>query len=159
MSSFFLNIFSGCILHKIKKFFYKLKSFWKHFSSSAKECTPLTISYDLYFLQSLKFGACYITGHWNDFRVKDATLCFHIFFYIPLFFIQKFVFLSFSFIFLTKYRITASEYSPICNRNGDKKLSVELYENRHFSELWVKKPLNTLTDKSILCQRIFSRVL
>ena len=110
MSSFFLNIFSGCILHKIKKLFYKLKSFWKHFSSSAKECTPLTISYDLYFLQSLKFGACYITDHWNDFRVKDATLCFHIFFYIPLFFIQKFVFLSFSFIFLTKYRITASEY-------------------------------------------------
>ena len=120
---------------------------------------PLTISYPLYFLQSLKFGACYITGHWNGFRVKDATLCFHIFFYILLFFIQKFVFLSFSFIFLTKYRITASEYKPIWNRNGDKKLSVELYENRHFSELWVKKPLNTLTDKSILCQRIFSIVL
>ena len=107
----FFCIFSRCIFHKIKKFFCKLEFFWKHFSSSAKECTPLTISYHLYFLRSLKFGACYITGHWNDFRVKDATLIFRIFFYIPLFFIQKFVFLSFSFIFSDKvsnYRIRVS---------------------------------------------------
>ena len=29
------------------------------------------------FSISLKFGACYVTGQWGEFRVKNATLCLH----------------------------------------------------------------------------------
>ena len=29
------------------------------------------------FFASLKFGVCYITGRWDKFRVKNATLCLH----------------------------------------------------------------------------------
>ena len=45
------------------------------------ECELLIISYHLYFLRvSVKFGACYITGQWDKFRVKNATLGLHILF-------------------------------------------------------------------------------
>ena len=55
----------------------------------------------------LKFRAYYITGHWGGFTVKNATLklhklSWHLFF---IFFIKKFVFLSFNFFFLVKYPI------------------------------------------------------
>ena len=43
------------------------------------EFLSLTISYQLYFSAYLKFGACYITGYWCEFRVKNATLCLHTF--------------------------------------------------------------------------------
>ena len=36
----------------------------------------------LHFLPlSLKFGAWYMTGQWDELRIKNATLCFHIFFW------------------------------------------------------------------------------
>ena len=35
---------------------------------------------DIFFV-FLKFRACYITGQWNEFRVKNAFLCFHILFW------------------------------------------------------------------------------
>ena len=64
------------------------------------------------FSAFLKFGVCYITGQWGKFRVKNATLYLHIllwqFFVV---FHQKIcVFLSFSFIFLMKYQISATKY-------------------------------------------------
>ena len=50
------------------------------------------------FFASLKFGACYITGQWGKFRVKNATLCLHNFCGIfLLFFIKKIVFIIFTF--------------------------------------------------------------
>ena len=50
------------------------------------------------FFVSLKFGACYTTGQWSEFRVKNATLCLCIlFFRIFLLSIVIVVFFSFSF--------------------------------------------------------------
>ena len=45
------------------------------------ECVPLTIL--IYFIVSLslKFGACYITGQWSEFKVTNATLCLYILFW------------------------------------------------------------------------------
>ena len=57
------------------------------------EFVPLTISYHLYFLRIFKVEACYITGRWGEFRVKNATLCLHILFW--LFFIKKLCFYIF----------------------------------------------------------------
>ena len=43
-----------------------------------EDCVPLTISHHLYFLHISKFRACYITGQWGEFTVKNATLHLHI---------------------------------------------------------------------------------
>ena len=43
------------------------------------------------FFVSLKFDACYITGEWGEFKVKNTTSCFH----IP--------FLAFTFMFLRPF--------------------------------------------------------
>ena len=32
------------------------------------------------FSTSLKFGACYITGQWDEFKVKNRAYCLHILF-------------------------------------------------------------------------------
>ena len=48
----------------------------------------------------LTFWACYIKGQWSEFKVKNVTLNLQITFWrFLLFFIKKFVFLSFSFLF------------------------------------------------------------
>ena len=44
------------------------------------ECVLLTISYHLYFLCISNVFSTYITGHWGKFTVKNATLCFYIYF-------------------------------------------------------------------------------
>ena len=47
------------------------------------------------FSRSLKFGACYITGQWGEFTVKNTTLCLNtLFLFIFLFFV--FCFFCFS---------------------------------------------------------------
>ena len=53
----------------------------------------------------------YITDRWGELRVKNATLsiCAPIR-HLLLFFIKKVLFLSFSFPFLLKYQIFATEY-------------------------------------------------
>ena len=90
----------------------------QHIDLSHIECVRLR-KYDQYiFSVSLKFGACYITSQWVKFTVKNAIICLHIFFwYFLLFFIIKFVFLSFLFLFLIKSQIFAREYLPIRNLN------------------------------------------
>ena len=45
------------------------------------ECVRLIKWHQYIFSVSLKFGACYITGHWGEFRVKNATICLHILFW------------------------------------------------------------------------------
>ena len=86
---------------------------------------------------SLKFDVCYITGQWEKFRIKNATLGFQILFCIfVLFFIIKFVFLSFSFLFMMKYLVYDEVLDEVFlqqninqskTRIVDQKLSVELY--------------------------------
>ena len=63
----------------------------------------MTISYTYIFFVSLKFGA---------FIVKNATLSLHLVFFGIFWFIspKKIVLLSFSFLFLMKYQISATEY-------------------------------------------------
>ena len=41
----------------------------------------LTKWHQYIFSISLKFVACYITGHWGEFRVKNDTICLHILFW------------------------------------------------------------------------------
>ena len=61
-----------------------------------------------YLSVSLKFGACYITGEWGKFRIKNAFIAF---------FLSKIcVFIIFS-SFLMKYQISSTEYQPVRNRN------------------------------------------
>ena len=53
------------------------------------------------FLRLSKIGACYITGRWGEFRVKNATICLHIlFWYFSVVFHHKIcvfmIFISFS---------------------------------------------------------------
>lgn len=45
------------------------------------QCIPLTISDQVYFLRVTKFGACYNTGQWGEFKIKNAALWFHILFW------------------------------------------------------------------------------
>ena len=64
------------------------------------ERVPLTISYHLYFSIPVKFGACYITGQWGRGRSKQCNSLFtYTFLGFFVVFINKFVFLSFSFFF------------------------------------------------------------
>ena len=64
-----------------------------------KECVPLTVSYHLYFLCISKVWSMLHHRSWGEFRVKNATLCLYIILWYFLFFIKKFVFLSFSSLF------------------------------------------------------------
>ena len=81
-----------------------IKSFERDWHHDAyfffKECVPVTIIYYLYFLCISKFQACYITGQWGEFTVKNATLhvlilSWHFF----LFLIKKLCFFHFHFVF------------------------------------------------------------
>ena len=72
----------------------------------------------IFFSVSVKFGTCYITGQRAEFRIKKANYAFIYFFGIFwLFFILKFVFRLFSFLFLMKCQTFATEYEPIINKN------------------------------------------
>ena len=51
------------------------------------ECIRLTKWHHYIFFVYLKFGACYITGQWGDFRVKNATIRLHIHFCYFFFFV------------------------------------------------------------------------
>ena len=55
--------------------FYGSRTSKCHINWACLSLIPLTISYHLYFLLSLKFGALYIIGQWGKFRVKNAVLC------------------------------------------------------------------------------------
>ena len=57
----------------------------------------------------------WVIGQWGEFRINNAASCFHVLFLHFLFFIIKSVFLSFSFLFLMKYQIAATEYQSIRN--------------------------------------------
>ena len=67
---------------------------------------------------SLKFWACYITGQWGEFRVKNATSCLHIlFWHFFVVFIKKFVFLSFSLLSNFRNRILTNQKLKLVIRN------------------------------------------
>ena len=65
----------------------------------------------------LEYGGCYVTDHWDEFRVKNDTFCSHLFFW-----------LFFSFLFFIKKCVSIIFISYFGNRTRDKKLRVELYE-------------------------------
>ena len=81
---------------------------------SPSQCVALTISYHLYFLRISKVSTMLVTGQ----------ICVDIFFQIMflLFFIKKFVILSFLFLFLIKYQIFATECQSVRNRNWLKEI-------------------------------------
>ena len=63
---------------------------------ATRESVPLTSSYHPYFLDIFKVWACYITGQWGEFSVKNATLYLHIlFWYFVVFAQQKNIFIIF----------------------------------------------------------------
>ena len=51
-------------------------SFWTVYSFINIESVCFADN-ELYFSVSLQFGACYITGRWDKFKVKETTLCSH----------------------------------------------------------------------------------
>ena len=61
------------------------------------ECVLLIISYQLYFLCISNVFSSYITGQLDKLTVKNATLCFYIYFLdiFLLFFFKKIVFITF----------------------------------------------------------------
>ena len=75
------------------------------------------------FSVSLKFGACYITGQWGEFKIKKATLCFHSFFFF-------FFFIWWGIKFLQKNK----------KGLGGTKLSVELYVKRQNRNSYLMSP-------------------
>ena len=93
----------------------------------------LTISFHLYFSVSLKFGACYITGQWTEFRTKTATLCLYLFFwYFFCYFSTKNLFLNkidliyhFYFFFWWSLKFPQENIKQSEIGIGDKKFSAE----------------------------------
>ena len=103
----------------------------KFYKRRKLECVFLTKGYRFkiiplqYFLVFLKSVTCYITVQWDEFSIEMLILAFFLFFLII-----KLVFLPFSFLFRMKYQISATEYQPIRNETGHRKLTVELYASK-----------------------------
>ena len=70
------------------------------------ECVPLTTSFHLYFLCISKVWSMLHQGSLGQVQHKE---CYFIFTYTFMN-IKKFVFLSFSFLFLMKYQISATKH-------------------------------------------------
>ena len=91
-----------------------------------KEYVSLKISCHLYISVFLKFVACYVTGQWGEFKIKNAIYCFHVPFkhFFVAFHHKVCVFIIFNFFWqstkLSHQKITKSE-----TRIYHKKLSVE----------------------------------
>ena len=80
------------------------------------------------FSVSLKFQACYITGQWGEFTVKNATLhVLILFWHFFLFLIKKLCFFRFHFFFLWSIKFPPQNINQSETETGDKKLSVQLY--------------------------------
>ena len=77
---------------------------------------------------SLKFGVCYKTGQWGEFRVKNGTLRY-IYFYgsFSLLFNKKFVFYHYHFLFWWSMKLPRQNINQSETRIDYKKPSVELY--------------------------------
>ena len=107
----------------------------------------------LYFSVSLKFGACYITGQWGEFRVKNATLCFHLLFWdfpccfspynLGLYHFHFFLWWSIKF---PQHNINQSETGI-----GNLKLPVELYVNSPLQHL----KLQTVSFSRFIVSMVF----
>ena len=58
----------------------------------------------------LKFEACYISGQKGEIKVKNTISFLHTFLQFLLFFIKRFVFSSFSFLWMMKNQVLGTEY-------------------------------------------------
>ena len=98
--------------------------FEEHLRSS--EFVPLTISYHVYFLRISKVSSMLHHRTVGKIRCKECYL--HILsLHFLLLFIKKYVFLSFSFLFLLSIELPQKNSHRSETGIGDKKLSVELY--------------------------------
>ena len=86
--------------------------------SSEIEPVPVNPSFK-FFSVSLKFRACYITGQWGEFTVKNASLYWDILSWGSFYCFRFLFWWSIEFL---QYNTNQSETGI-----GDKKLSVELY--------------------------------
>ena len=94
------------------------------------ECVHLTKWHQHIFSVSVKFGACYITGQWGEFKVKIATICLHkLFWYFFVVFHHKIFikFLSFLFFFCSSLKFPQQNINQSEAWIGGFELSVELY--------------------------------
>ena len=84
------------------------------------------------FTAPQKFGECYITGQWGEFRVNNATLCLHFLFWYCFccFSSRNLCFYNFHFIFWWSIKFPLQNINQSETRIGDKKLSEELYSNK-----------------------------
>ena len=82
----------------------------------------------------------YMTDQRGTFTIKNATLCFYMYFLdiFCCFSSKKNVFLSFSFLFLMKHLVSTTDY--IETGIGDTKLSVEQYVSAVVNIKWVCLP-------------------
>ena len=82
------------------------------------EWVPLTISYYLYSLRISKISSMLHHGSMGRVHSKECYFIFAFtflafFFFFLLYFIKNIEFLSFSFLFLIKYRILATDQKPV----------------------------------------------
>ena len=79
---------------------------------------------DIYFSTSLKFGACYITGQWGKFKIKNATLyCHLLFWHFDVVFHQKICL----FIIFISFYDEVSDFHKIILTNQKHELVVQNY--------------------------------
>ena len=94
------------------------------------ECIRLTKWHHYIFFVYLKFGACYITGQWGDFRVKNATIRLHIhfcYFFFVVFHHKICVFIIFISFFWYSLKFPQQNINQSEMWIGGFQLSVELY--------------------------------
>ena len=93
-----------------------------------RECFHAQSLVTYIFSVSLKFGACYIS-QWGELRVKNATLCLHLFFGIVscCFSSRNWCFYHFHVFFWWTIKFSQQNINQSELGISNKKLSVELY--------------------------------
>ena len=112
-----------------------------------KECVPLTVSYHLYLLCISKVWSMLHHSSWGKFRVKNAILCLDIIlWHFLLFFIKKFVFLSFSSLFFFDEvsnfgnRLLANQKSELVITNCQWNCMEETLKKNRLNDIHKKNP-------------------
>ena len=101
------------------------------------------------FSVSVKSRACYITGQWGEFTVKNATLYLHL---------LSWHFFVVSFFFWWSIEFTQQNINQWETEIGDKKLSVELYvDSKNCYQFWpIQIIIKILKNNNKHVQLIFS---
>ena len=83
----------------------------------------------------LKFGTCHIMSQCGEFRVKNTTLWLLVLFwhFFVVFYQKNYVFIVFFSSFWWSIKFPQQNINQSETRNGDKKLSVKLYDVQNFT--------------------------